>query len=315
MRSFALINMRLSLHAMATRFELVLHGEDPVFLRAAGEEALQEIERLEAQLSFYRPDSEIAWLNRHAAKAPVLVSPRLFSILDQCRQYTALTDGAFDVTVGPLMRAWRFVREKGAVPAPEELARAREPVGISHLVFDRDRSTIAFDLPGVEIDLGGFGKGYAVEAAIASLKDNGVTCALLHSGTSSVAVIGRPPDSDAWRLELQEPLKDGENPLRVGLLDNALSVSAVHGKSFRVGEREYGHVIDPATGEPVERALAAAAIGPSASVCEVLSTALLVKGPSWLPSCAARFPEYHGAVAFRTAESAIRTAHFGPPSI
>jgi FAD:protein FMN transferase len=114
---------------MATRFELVLYGNDPVRLRAADEEALREMETLEARLSFYRPDSEIRWINTHAAARAVKVEPRLFRLLQRCASLTALTDGAFDITIGPLMRAWRFVNDTGGIPSPAELDAARAVVG------------------------------------------------------------------------------------------------------------------------------------------------------------------------------------------
>ena len=167
---------------------------------------------------------------------------------------------------------------------------------MGHLRFDEVTFSIGSETLGVEIDLGGFGKGHAVEVALRALRENGVSSALLHGGTSSIGVIGRPPDREAWSIELQAPFESDGEPIRVDLVDASLSLSAVHGRSFRIGEKEYGHVLDPATGWPVDRALAAVAIGPSASVCEVLSTALLVKGPAWLPVCVERFPGYYGYV-------------------
>jgi thiamine biosynthesis lipoprotein len=306
---FFVMNLSLSLQAMATRFELVLSGEDGRALRAAGEEALQEIERIEGQLSFYRADSEIATLNRLGGTQPVRLSPPTFGILAQCHQFSEATDGAFDVTIGPLMRAWHFVRENGAIPSLEELAEARSLTGVSHLIFDPERFTVAFDRPGVSVDLGGFGKGYAVERAIAILHEYGVKSAFLHGGTSSVAVIGAPPVGDEWWVELQEPFRDATGGvLRVGLVDRALSVSALNGKSFRVGDREYGHIIDPATGEPVTAAIAAAVTGPSAAVCEVLSTALMVRGPAWLATGQARFPGYRLLLTHQREDGAIVTS-------
>ena len=296
----------LGLYAMATRFELVLYGEDQARLRAAGEEALAEIERLEAQLSFYRPASELTWINAHAAAGPVKVEPRLFRLLQQCGALSARTEGAFDVTVGPLMRAWRFVGEGGAMPSPAALEAARAVVGMRHVELDEGAFTIRFDRPGVELDLGGYGKGYAVERALDLLVENGVTSALLHGGTSSVGAIGAPPGEAAWKVNLREPLADGDHPLVINLSDRSLSVSAVHGKSFRAGGREYGHVIDPRLGEPVRGALAADSAGPSPSECEALSTALLVLGPSWLGALAERFPGCDGWVASESLDSTIR---------
>jgi thiamine biosynthesis lipoprotein len=293
---------------MATRFELVLHGADEVRLRAAGEEALQEIERLEAQLSFYRADSEITWINAHAADHPIKAEPRLFHLLKHCAHLCAATDGAFDITIGPLMRAWRMVSDRGAIPTPLEREAARAMVGIHQLEFDDDAMTIRFKQPGVEIDLGGYAKGYAIERAIDSLREKGIASALLHGGTSSVYGIGAPPGCTAWRIRLSEPLKADDQDITIELKDEALSVSAVHGKSFIVDDRTYGHVLDPRTGEPVSRALAAAVAGPSAAVCEALSTALLVLGPSGFTRIAERFAGYRGAIAFAEADATVAIA-------
>src|SRR6185503_3145733 len=180
----------LSLHAMATRFELVLYGDDPVRLRAAGEQAIQEIERLENQLSFYRPDSEITWINSRAACGPVRIEPRLFHLLLRCANLNEKTDGAFDITVGPLMRAWGFADGKPGVPEPCVLAAARQVVGMQNIELCEEDFTVRFKRPGVELDLGGYGKGYAVERAISALKENGITSALLHGGTSSIFAVG-----------------------------------------------------------------------------------------------------------------------------
>lgn len=277
---------------MATRFELVMYGAEAALLRAAGEEALQEVERLAAQLSFYAADSEIHYLNTHAAHRFVRVEPRLFVLLQRCAALTEATDGAFDVTVGPLMRAWKFFKVKDAVPSEEAVAAARAITGFQHVIFDEETFRIQFTQPGVEIDLGGFGKGYAIDRALDVLRENGVGSALLHGGTSSIATIGTPPDSDGWQIALQTPLQDS-----ILLHDHSLSVSALHGKSFTRGEQEYGHVLDPRTGQPVRVAAAAAAWGASAAVCEALSKALLVFGADWLPTLQERFPAYQGIAA------------------
>ncbi|MEN3333150.1 MAG: FAD:protein transferase, partial [Blastocatellia bacterium] len=298
----------LSTHTMATRFELLLYGADEVRLRAAGEEALAEIERLEAQLSFYRADSEINWINNRAAKEAVRVEPRLFHLLKHCAAFTRATDGAFDITIGPLMRAWRFISDSGAIPALDELEAARQLTGMQNVELDEDAFTIRFKQPGVQLDLGAYGKGYAIERAIDSLKENGVRNALLHGGTSSAAVIGKPPGQPCWRIQLSEPFKTDDRFITLDLADEALSVSAIHGKAFTTDGRTYGHIIDPRAGVPVNRAVAAAVAGQSASTCEVLSTALLVLGPAWLGEMSERFVGYRGAVAYHESDAAIAIA-------
>lgn len=291
------LRVTLSLHAMATRFELVLYGEEPVRLRAAGEQALQEIERLESQLSFYRPDSEVSWINSRAAEAPVRIEPRLFHLLLRCANLTEKTCGAFDVTVGPLMRAWGFAEGSPRVAQPSELAVVRNAVGMKNVELCEEDFTVRFKHRGVELDLGGYGKGYAIERAIDILKGNGVTSALLHGGTSSIFALGAPPLEEAWKIALSAPLDDAEKPTTIALNNTGLSVSAAHGKWFNVDGRMYGHVLDPGTGAPARGALAAAVTGPSPSDCEALSTALLVLGQSWVPAMQSSFPDYQAFIA------------------
>jgi FAD:protein FMN transferase len=324
----------LALHAMATRFELVLHGDDPVRLRAAGEEALSEIERLERLLSFYRSDSEITAINRRAFGEPVRVSGEVFRLLRGCAEVFAASAGAFDVTIGPLMRAWKLAGGQGAVPDAEALAAARAVTGFAHVVLDERAQTVRFGRDGVAIDLGAAGKGFAVDAAIGVLQELGVTSALLHGGTSSVHALGAPPGEDGWRVALEGPKGSREQgpqgargqgrkgarahglegsrvqgPKEPGsdaqphegrvvvLRDAALSVSAAHGKAFEHEGRHYGHVIDPRTGHPVSHTRTAAVTGPSSFLCDALSTALMVNGAEWLPTLRARWAGYDGYVS------------------
>ena len=274
--------VRLALEAMATRFELVLHGDDEVRLRAAGEEALAEIQRLDAQLSFYRPSSEISRINARAAAGPVRVEPRLFRLLQTARRLHTETGGAFDLTVAPLMRCWGFTGNTGRLPEPEALAEARRRTGMHLVTLDEADFTVAFARPGVRLDLGAIGKGYAIEEAARILIDAGVRSAFLHGGTSTIHAIGGARDGQRWNVALPYPDTDAETDndvlAVVPLEHEALSVSAVWGKAFVVDGTTYGHVLDPRSGRPVEGALLAAVAGPSATDCDALSTALLVLG-------------------------------------
>ena len=136
--------MKLALNAMATRFELVLHGENASSLRAAGEEAFAEVERLENQLSLYRPGSEIAQVNARAAREAVRVSPEVFSLLQHAAKLSAETGGAFDITIGPLVRCWGFMGAIGKMPSPEEVAEAQAKVGMQHVILDTSNRTVRF---------------------------------------------------------------------------------------------------------------------------------------------------------------------------
>lgn len=276
---------------MATRFELVLHGEDPVALRAAGEEALAEVERIEDQLSLYRNTSEIAHLNARASHEPVRVSPPLFQLLERASRLSVETGGAFDITIAPLVRCWGFMGGTGQMPSPQAVEEARARVGMNLVQLDSGSHTVRFAREGVMLDLGAIGKGYAIERAAEILREDGVTSAILHGGTSTVHAIGHPPGSAAWKVAIERPPEDPAVPppllTTILLRDESLSVSAVWGRSFQSAGKTYGHVIDPRTGQPVDGALLSAVVLPSATETDALSTALLTLGAHELPRIAA----------------------------
>ena len=268
---------------MATRFEILLHGEKEAVLRAAGQEALDEVDRLEAQLSLYRPASQIARVNALAARQTVRVSPPVFQLLEQAQRLHQETGGAFDITIGPLVRCWGFMGGTGRMPTPEQLAGARALAGMRHVKLDADAFSVRFDREGVMIDLGAIGKGYAIDCAARILREAGVAGALLHGGTSTTYALGAPPDAQAWQVAVAAAPDPGGGqapPTQavVRLRDEALSVSAVWGRCFEAGGKTYGHVLDPRTGRPASGAVLAAVALPSATETDALSTALLVAG-------------------------------------
>ena len=267
--------------AMASRFELVLQGEDEVWLRAAGEEALSEIQRLDAQLTIYSQSSELSRVNALAADSPVRVEPRLFALLETARRLHDETDGAFDVTVAPLMRAWGFFRGDGHVPTDQELERARSVTGMHLVELDAANHSVRFARPGVMIDLGGIGKGYAIDEAVGILREAGVDRAFVHGGTSTSYGLGSPMEMDTWRVGIEAPSSPAatDEALAIArLTDACLSVSAVWGRSFEAQGETFGHVLDPREGRPVEGAALTAVVCASATEADALSTALLVLG-------------------------------------
>lgn len=307
--------LTLARNAMNTRFELVLHGDQAASLRAAAEEALTEVERIEAQLSLFQPSSEIARVNALAAREPVRASPEVFALLEQAQRLSAETGGAFDITMAPLLRCWGLLgRNEGQIPTAEELAAARAVCGMSLVELNRAAFTVRFARAGVKLDLGAMGKGYAVDKAVEILRDAGVNSALIHGGTSTIYAIGASPGQNAWKVAVDVPdiaiaarqnaasqnSEGGALPGRrqeIALCDESLSVSAVTGKCFVANGRVLGHVIDPRTGEPAARAMLAAVVLPSATETDALSTALLVAGPEGHDSIAALRPKMRTLVA------------------
>jgi thiamine biosynthesis lipoprotein len=281
----------LARNAMATRFEMVLIGSGKVNLRAVGEEALDEVDRLEARLSLYRPTSEIARVNAQAANEPVRVSPQVFRLLEHACQLNHETGGAFDIATAPLVRCWGFMNNAGRVPDPAEIDQVRQQSGMSHITLDSDASTVRFDREGVMIDLGAIGKGYAIDRAADILREAGVESALLHGGASTIYGIGSPPDQPGWKVAIAGCPDESRVLDEVILNDSALSVSAVWARSFEAQGKQYGHVIDPRTGHPVNNAVLSAVALPSATETDALSTALLVLGEKGRNSIASLRPQ------------------------
>lgn len=282
--------VKLGWRAMNTRFEVALWGRDTAYLTAACEEAQREIEALDHQLSFYRDDSDIRELNVFAAKGPVTIEPRLFGLLQRAKELSEATGGAFDITVAPLLRAWGMTGAGGQVPTEEDLEAARAITGWELVELDPERRTVHFLREGVQIDLGAIGKGYAIDRAVELLRDSEIPGGLIHGGTSTVAAIGPQPDGSPWQIAIQDPANPEASVGTAELANEALSVSAVHGKFFTEGDERFGHVLDPRLGRPVQSALLAAVICASATDSDALSTALLTAGEAMFPTLAGLAP-------------------------
>jgi thiamine biosynthesis lipoprotein len=291
---FAKLSVRLASRAMHTRFELLLCGEesDLADLRAAGEEALAEIEQVESWLSAYREDAVFFQINA-AKQKPVRVDARLLTFLQTAQELSRLSNGSFDLTIGPLVELWRSHGQKQTIPSPEEIAACLHLVGTENIVrIDPGNQTIELAAAGARLDAGAIGKGYALDRAANVLRDVGIRSALLHGGTSSLIAIGAPPNhSKGWPIAVQHPLIPEAVLTSLTLKDQALGVSAVHGRTFYAEGRRFGHILNSHTGYPVEKTLLSACVHPLATYADALSTALLVQGSAGLSSLADRFPE------------------------
>jgi len=297
---FAEVQLKVRRRAMATTFEIVLIGDDRDFLAAAGHEALDEVERLEEQLSVYVPTSEVSWINARAAMEPVRVEPRLFDLLQWAARLSEETQGAFDITAGPLVKAWGFYWQQGVVPTAETIAHTLEHVGMSHVILNEEDSTVRFDRVGVEINLGSIGKGYAVDRAAAVLKNLGVETALIHGGYSTIYALGAPPDAEGWAIGIRHPLEGGGRMATVTLRDEALSTSGSYEQFFEVDGKRYSHLLDPRTGVPAQGMGSASVIASSATESDALSTAFFVLGEAGARAYCSKHPEVSAVLAPET---------------
>jgi thiamine biosynthesis lipoprotein len=269
---------RLATLAMGARFEVVLEARDRSHARAAGEAALEEIERCDARWSLFRSDSLVARVNREAGEREVLLDHETFELLAACAQLRERTLGAFDVALGVRMRELGF---RGAAPSPgaantgaASRAAATPAAACDDVPYVLSRATrsLRFTRSDVALDLGAIGKGEALDRAAQVLRECGIERALMHGGTSSVVALGAPPERAGWRVELE-----GFEPTRtVELCERSLSVSAPHGRTTLREGRELGHVLDPQTGAALEPGLRVAALAASGREAEAWSTASVV---------------------------------------
>lgn len=263
---------------MWTKFEIIAYGPDRARLAEAADAAFDEIDRLDRQMSNYSDASELTYINRNAAREDVIVEKELFDFLKRSIDYSRTTDGTFDITVGPLMKAWGFFDKKGRVPEAGELKSVMSRVGFKHVVLNERTHTVRFDREGVELDLGGIAKGYAVDRAAEILRASGVTSAFITSGSSSICAIGAPPGQKAWRVELNDPLDRAQKLDALELKEQSISTSGCHEKTFESGGKTYCHIMDPRIGRPIEGLLSATIITSSGVEAEALSKALMVMG-------------------------------------
>lgn len=222
---------------MGTRFEIIIDARETPHVRAAGEQAIATIERLHNLLSFFARDSLVSHINRCAFMQPVRIDRETFELMSDALEIWCLSGGTFDPTRG---------------------------AGMQHVLLDQSHRTIYFASPGVSLDLGGIAKGHAVDSAANVLRENGIERAFVHGGTSSVATIGAPRDSDAgWKVAIAPQSEF------VFLRDSALGTSSA---SLR------DHIIDPVRGSYARSTRIAAVIGPSARLADAWSTAAAVQG-------------------------------------
>lgn len=266
---------------MATRFELLLDAPTEVGARAVAEAAWEEIDRIEFTLSAFLPESELNGLNHNAAASAVPVDPRFFAFLELARKLTALTGGAFDPTIAPLLTAWGLRGPaRIAPPSTDELNAAQALVGWENIVLDAESLTVRYAAEGVSLDFGGLGKGYALDRAATIVGEAGIVNALLHAGTSSVIGLGVPPEAAAWKVAIAAPpaMRMSAHVAVATLHDTALSVSAQHGRGVVIAGVQYWHTIDPRRSAPADTALLAATVAPTATQAEAFSTAMLITG-------------------------------------
>ncbi len=257
---------------MGVQVRIVAYAREQETAADACRAAFERIAELDDALSDYRVDSELNHLCARAGGGAVSVSDDLFRVLWRSQLAARHTGGAFDVTAGPYVRLWRKTRDTGKLPSEQELREAGERVGWRKMLLDPDAKTVQLLVPGMQLDLGGIAKGYALDHALAVLKRYGVRRALIEAG-GEIVVGKAPPGERAWRIEIA----DAQPGRRfVGLVNAAISSSGDVEQYVEIGGVRYSHVVDPRTGLGVTTRVAATVIAPDAFTSDPLATAACV---------------------------------------
>jgi thiamine biosynthesis lipoprotein len=260
---------------MNTRFSMVLVGIDTEFGEALAASVERDLRAHEHLMSRFDPNSPVSELNR-GAFTTIKPPAELWNILTACRDFWQRTGGAFDITLWPLQQTWREHLKRGLTPDARDLEEAAGRTGFHRLHLDPDSHAVRFLSPGMSIDLGGIGKGFALECIAADLRKQGVEKAFLSFGESSIVVLGSHPHGEAWPVGIAHMFDEMQTVHTFHLRDASLSSSGTAPSNRMAGGEVCGQIIHPATRRPIEGYRTLSVAGPSAIEAEVLSTALLV---------------------------------------
>lgn len=266
-----------SRYLMGTAVEVKARGADAAAVQAAIGAAFDEIARIEALTTTWRPASGISRVNAMAGRAPVEAAPELIEVVERALAASRVTGGAFDITVEPLIRLWRIESEgEAAVPPRAEIELALKRVGYRHVKVDRRAGTLFLDRPGVQIGLGGVAKGYAVERARGVLESRGVRSAIITAG-GDTAVLGND-GGRPWRIAIQDPRAPGETLGWMDVEDRTVHTSGDYERFRMIGGKRYHHILSPFTGYPAARARAVTIVSRDGALGDALSTGVFVLG-------------------------------------
>jgi thiamine biosynthesis lipoprotein len=284
--------VHITRRAMATEFELQFPDDPKENFTELALEAFEELEKVEEQLSYFRATSEIGRINLLADKQPVAVEPATFDLLELAMQLFRETGGAWDMTSTPLWKIWGFAKRKGRIPSPGEIEEAMKSVGSQYVELNAERKTVYFTRPGMKLNFGSLGKGYAIDRCASRLIAGGMTNFLLHGGQSSILAHTKKGselfNSDTnknnssapfFTIGVPHPLCPNHRLGEIRLRDRAIGTSNSRFQSFRHEGKLFGHILDPRTGVPAEGVLSTTVVAPSATLSDALSTAFYVLGP------------------------------------
>lgn len=263
---------------MGTFVKITLCGPLWFDFDSAFKEAFAAVDRVDAMASAYNKDSEISRLNQTAGKGPVVVSDDLFLLISEAVKLSRNSQGAFDITVGPLIKLWKLYKEKKSLPSDSEIRRALSLVGYDKLILDHPKRSVSFARRGMSINLSAMAKGFAVDKAVAELKRAGFRSAIVNAG-GDLYCLGKRNFLKRWRIGIADPDKKGEIARLLYLSNQAAASSGGYEQYYRYQGKDYPHIIDPKTGYSKESEFSSVTVvAANCMLADALATAVFVGG-------------------------------------
>jgi len=252
--------------------------------------AYEQVSAVNTQCNIYNPESEISKLNKTAYTTPFKCSDLLWDVLIKSKKFYELSDGAFDISAGPLMKLWGFHRKRKSLPSKEEIEKARKVVGLDKIIFNKQDKSIKFTVDGIKLDLGGIAKGYAVELAAEAAKKHGIKSGLINLGGNAYCFPEPPPGKKVYVIGVRHPRDKTALCGAVELLDKSVATSGDYERYVVINGQKYAHIMDPTTGKPVQKMLAVTVVTPNATTADALSTSIFIKGAKFAEKVKTEIP-------------------------
>ncbi len=261
---------------MSTDAGIMVTADTKASARQMISRAVSRITRVTRLMSTYRDDSDISRINAKGEEGPVKVDGKTLHVLRASKDFYRLTNGAFDITYAPLRTLWQRAAQNGKLPSKRKITNVLRRISSDNLILSDNSAQLA--VQGMELDLGGIAKGFAVDEAAHRLKKAGIDSALVDIG-GDMRVIGRRSDGQKWRIKVRDPRPGTHEPIMLRLEDAAVATSGDYVRYFHIGDRRFSHIIDPRTGRPARTVPSATVIAPEAITADALATALSIMDP------------------------------------
>ncbi len=279
---------------MGTEMEITVVSADEKTAHKAIDSAFAEIKRIEELMSTYIPESQISKINSAAGKKIVKVDEELIRLIKRAIEYAEVTEGGFNISVGPLIKLWK-IKEGGKIPSNDEIKKAKEMINYKYIVVDEKKKIVFLKKKGMSIDLGGIAKGYASDRAKSVLIQEGIASGIV-AVAGDINAFGVKPEKAKWRIGIQHPRKKDAFIGIIELNDEAVSTSGDYERFFIKDGKRYHHIIDPKTGKPAEKCQSVTIVSKEATSTDALSTGIFVMGHENGMALIERLPDVEGII-------------------